>query len=186
MGKSIVTFLLVIVLLILGAGLYLGHKGINKLEISYSDSLGKQTSVTKKLQEDNNRLDADLKKALTDKAAVEADLKKQTDLVSTLLKQAQDAMIMEGQVKEINEQMKKTVESCQIRPKAVKRAVVAKKYTPPAPVKVEERIVIREVPAKTQTIVINKIYIKQGNNKPKLIKQDQKLLPEAYPNDLLK
>lgn len=183
MGKSILTVFLVIGLLILGAGLYLGHNGINKLESSYSEALGKQTTVTKKLQDDNKRLEEELRKALADKATAEAELKKQTDLTAGAQSEANKSM--EAQVKAISESMQKTVESCQIRPKPIKRAVVVKKTPPPAP-KIEERIIIKEVPGKTQTIVINKIFIQEGKNKPKLIKQDQKVLQDAYPNDLLK
>lgn len=188
MIKNILMTVLVLALILLGAGIYLGHQGIGKLEDSYSVSIGKQNEVTKKLQEENSRINEDLKKANLDKVALEAELKKQTDLVASLLKQAQEAMIMEEQVKALNDKMQLTVESCQIKPKPVKSAVVVKK-APLAPKKVEERVVIKEVekPVKPQTIVINKIFIQEGNkSKPKLIKQEKRVLPEAYPNDLLK
>jgi hypothetical protein len=186
MAKGILTFFLVIGLLILGAGIYLGHNGINKLETSYADS-------TERLQAENRRLTNELQKALADKVALEAQLRTQAPVsapdssttVATTSVTNEDTKAMAEQIKALSEAMQKTVESCQIRPKPIKRAVVAKKAAP-APVKVEEKIIIKEVPAKPQTIVINKIFIQEGKSKPKLIKREQKVLPEAYPNDLLK
>jgi hypothetical protein len=182
MAKKVLTGCLIVALIILGAGLYLGHNGINKLENSYNEAMNKQNSVAKKLQEENQRLSDELKKAQEDKVAAEAELKKQSDLVSSLLKQSQEALVMEGQVKALSDKLQQTVDSCQIRPKPLKKVVVVHKAPVP------ERIIIKEVekPAKPQTIVINKIFIQEGKNKPKLIKEDRKVLPEAYPNDLLK
>lgn len=191
MIKNALLTLLVIGLVLLGAGLYLGYIGMGQMSNSYSAAMAKEKELGQKLQEENKKLQTQIGELQKSKKDLEDNLAEKEKLVSQLMGQSANNLVLEEQVKAIQVKMQETVDSCVIKPKPKVVHHVAKKVVKPAP-KVVEKIVVKEVekPAKTQTIVINKIYVQKDGHKARLIKQDRVIkngsIPDSYPNDLLK
>jgi len=165
--------------------LFLGYRGLKKIEKSYAQALNKEKTSQDNLSQEKNSLNDKIIALEGDNSKLKEDDFKNKKMIEELLKQSQENLVLVEQIQLLNEKMQKSVELCEINPKEVKKEVKAvarvKRHYRPQPVD-------KKVVENPKTIVINKIYIKDSNSgNQKLIKEEKKVINKKYyPNDFLK
>lgn len=189
--KQFLALLGFIGLLILGTGLYLGHKTLGKLEKAHMQALNEKDNTISSLSEEIENLKNENNK-LKQAPVVKAEPKDEKNkILEQILSESQKNLLLEDEVKKMNEKLSKMAEQCVIKPQPVAKPKVHRPYKPVVQKpKVIIKEVIKEVEKKSEptTIVINKVYVSEkAGQAPRLIKEERKVLPKKYyPNDLLK
>ena len=196
--KKALTLVGLIGLILLGLGLYLGHKTIGKLEQSHAKIISEKENMINELKEQIQTKEAELTKIKQEKTIqstkVEEPVKKedteQSKLIQELLSQSQKNLLLEEEIKNLSGKMTELVEKCTIKP-LIKKPIVTKKSTKSVyhvektQVKPIEKPLEKKI--EPMTIIINKVYVTDKGGQQKLIKSEKKVIPKTYyPNDLLK
>lgn len=175
---------LVLILAFMGS-LFLGYKGLKKIEKSYAQAVKKEKINQGSLNQDKDILEKKIITLEGENKSLQQENAKNKKIIEDLLKQSQENLAIFEQIQSLNEKMQKTVELCEIKPKEVKKNVKpivrAKRHYVPQTIQ-------KKAEEKPQTLVINQIYIRDSQSgKQKLIKKEKKVINKKYyPNDFLK